>query len=144
MHVGRDHKHIRLLRDVLRPLYRHLHEFEYIRMIESLEEFDFAQGGDGKAILLVVHQNLLQCHDLTRLFRSSLGHFTKRTLAQLAQPFILLYFRASMESWLAIRPRLERISPRWLRGHQGSDPLSGLGTCSIVVGVRVGYELQKY
>lgn len=66
-------------------------------MIQSLQKFDFAQGCDWKAILFVVNEYLLQRDDLACFLGSCLGYFSERALSQLANPFVLLNFGASVK-----------------------------------------------
>lgn len=42
-------------------------EVDDILMVQVLEKLDFADGGDGEALLLIVHPDLLQGHKLIGL-----------------------------------------------------------------------------
>lgn len=52
-------------------------------MAEHLEQLDLAQGCDGKAITLIVHEDLFKSDDCTGPLRSTLGYDTKCALTEL-------------------------------------------------------------
>ena len=60
IHVRRDHIQTRLLFDILESLDHHILQLENIDMIKLFEEFDFSKCCNWKAVLLVVHEDLLQ------------------------------------------------------------------------------------
>jgi hypothetical protein len=97
-HVERHHEHAGLLVEALGSFHSHFFEFEDVDVIELFEEFDFAEGGDGEAILLVVHQNLLEGHHLACLLRFGLGDLTKGSFSQLADVFVFLDSRTAAEA----------------------------------------------
>lgn len=52
-------------------------------MLEHFEQFDLTQGSDGKAVALIVHEDLFKSHDCTGPLRSTFGNDTKCALAEL-------------------------------------------------------------
>jgi hypothetical protein len=70
IHVGCYHEHAGLLSAVFRTLHSHLLKFEDVSVVQLFQELDLSQRRDRKAIFFIVHQDLLQCHDGSRLFRS--------------------------------------------------------------------------
>ena len=78
-------------------------------MVELLEQFDFSDGCDGEAVLLVVHKNLLQRHDLPGLLRPCLGNLAECTFAQLGHVIVVLNAGAAVKSLSAIVEAFERL-----------------------------------
>lgn len=101
IHVGRDHVQDRALPPFsLRALYGHFFQPEDVFVREHLEQLDLSQRCDGKAVFLVVHQDLLErknaaCNSMPRFV-----HFSESSLAQLLQHLILADFGASFETAL--------------------------------------------
>ena len=71
-------------------------------MIQLLQEFDLSKCRDRETILLMVHQNLLEGHNLTCLFRSRLRDFTECAFSEFAYVVVLLDLGAATKSGLAI------------------------------------------
>ena len=66
-----------------------LNQVDDVLVSEQLQDPDFAEGRDGKALLLIVHQDLFQGHNLVAvLFVLGLEDFTEGALANLGQPFV--------------------------------------------------------
>lgn len=72
VHVGRDHEHAGFFAGALGTFDGHFFERKDVGVVELLEQFDLSKGSDGKAILLVVHEDLLQCDDATGLLGAGL------------------------------------------------------------------------
>jgi hypothetical protein len=77
IHVWRDHEHAWLLLCALRSLHGHLFQLEDVGVIELLEQLDFTECRNRETILLIVHQDLLQCHHLACFLRSRLRYLPK-------------------------------------------------------------------
>lgn len=73
----------------LGPLDCHFLQLQDIWMRQQLHDLYFAQGGDWKAILLAVHENLLQGDDGAGLGRARSVDLTKSSLAELAQDIVV-------------------------------------------------------
>ena len=65
VHVRCHHEHAWLLARVLRSLDSHLFQFQDIDVVQLLQQLDLSERSDWEAILLIVHQNLLQRHNLS-------------------------------------------------------------------------------
>lgn len=70
IHVWGHHKHAGLLACVFGAFNRHLFQLQDIDMVQLFQQFDLSQGGYGKTVLFVVHQDLFQRHNLSLLLRS--------------------------------------------------------------------------
>ena len=102
IHVWRDHEHARFLACILGALDCHLFQLQNVDVVELLKQFYLSEGGDGEAIFLVVHQDLLQSDYLACLFRFCLGDLAEGAFAQLAHVFVLLDLGAAMKARPAI------------------------------------------
>jgi hypothetical protein len=89
---------------------------------QHLQQLDFSQRCDGEAVLLVMHQNLLQRKDAAGSLLSRHVDFTKSTLSEFLHHFVVADFAASLESPLQGKRR--RCACRV--GHVGG----GVGWCS--------------
>ena len=92
VHVRRDHEHAGFLAGILRTFDGHLLQFQDVNVVELFEEFDLSQSRDGKAILFIVHENLLQCDESPSLFRPRLRDFTECAFAQFTHVLIFCDF----------------------------------------------------
>jgi hypothetical protein len=72
VHIWRDHEHAGFFACVLWSLNGHLFQFQNVDMVQLFQQFDLSQSRDGKAVLLIMHQNLFQSDKLPCLFRSCL------------------------------------------------------------------------
>lgn len=107
VHVRSDHEHAWFLARALRSLNGHLFKFEDVDVVELFEEFDLPEGGYGKAVFFIVHQNLLHGDQVALLLRSCLGYFSKGAFSKFTQIFVVYNPRAAMESWPSIIKLLE-------------------------------------
>jgi hypothetical protein len=93
------------------PFYRHLFELQDIVMRQHLQQLDFSQRRDRKAVFLIVHQNLFEREDATSNPVSRLVDFAKSSLAELLHHLVLANLGASLESSLQtlLRRRSRRV-----------------------------------
>jgi hypothetical protein len=90
IHVGGDHVENRAFPTLsLRSFYCHLFQLEDIVVREHLQQLDFSQRCDRKAIFLIVHQNLLEREDIARDSVSRFVHLTKSSLTELLHHLVL-------------------------------------------------------
>jgi hypothetical protein len=68
IHVRCDHEHRGFLARVLGSFHRHFFQLEDVEVVKLLQQLDLPKSSDGKAIFLIVHQDLLEGHNLSRLF----------------------------------------------------------------------------
>jgi hypothetical protein len=66
VHIRRHHEHARLLARILGPLDCHFFQFQDVDVVQLFQKLDLPQRRNGEAVLLIVHQDLLQCHQLPR------------------------------------------------------------------------------
>jgi hypothetical protein len=79
----------------------HLLQSQDVGVRQHLEQLDLAQGGDGKAILFVVDQDLFESDNGAGAFGAGLGDDTEGALAQLLDNFKVVNASASAEPALA-------------------------------------------
>jgi hypothetical protein len=90
VHVRRDHVENGTLPALgLGTLHGHLLKPQDILVGQHLQQLDLAQCGDGEAVLLVVHKNLLERVDLARVAVSRFVHLSKGALAEFLEHLIL-------------------------------------------------------
>ena len=101
IHVGSDHVENRAFPALsLGSFYCHLFQLEDIVVREHLQQLDFSQRCDRKAVFLVVHQDLLEREDIARDPVSRFVHLTKSYLAELLHHLVLANLRTSLEAAL--------------------------------------------
>jgi hypothetical protein len=101
IHVRRDHVEYCAFSALgFGPFYCHFFQPQNVVVRQHFQQLDFSQRGDGKAILFVVHQDLLQRVDAASNSMPRLVHFTKSSLAELLQHFVLADLGASFETAL--------------------------------------------
>jgi hypothetical protein len=101
IHVRCDHVEYRALSALgLGPFYCHLFQSQDIVMRQHLEQLDLSQRGDGKAVLFVVHQDLLHRVDAASNPMARFVHFTKSSFTQLLEHFVLADLGTAFESVL--------------------------------------------
>lgn len=104
VHVGHDHVEYGTLPALcLWALDRHLLELQDVVVGKHLEQLDLAQGGDGKAVLLIVGEDLLHSEDAGGADVSGLVNLSKGALAQLLQQLVLADLGAALEAALQAR-----------------------------------------
>ena len=96
MHIGR-----KLIAPTLVAFDSHLLEGQDVGVRQHLEQLDLAQGGDGKAILLVVYQDLFEGDNGAGSFGAGLGDDTEGTLTQFLNNVKVVDASAPAESALA-------------------------------------------
>jgi hypothetical protein len=107
IHVRCDHVEYRAFSALgLWPLDCHLFEPKDIVVRQHLQQLDLSQRRDWEAILLIVHQNLLEREDPARDAMPRFVHFAEGSLAELLHHLVLANLGASLESALqALRRR---------------------------------------
>jgi hypothetical protein len=106
IHVRGDHVEYRAF-PALRfgSFNSHLFQPQDIVVTQHLQQLDLAERGDGKSILLIVHQNLLQRIDAASNAMARFVHFAKSSFAELLHHFVLANLGASLEAALQAVPR---------------------------------------
>jgi hypothetical protein len=90
VHVRRDHVQDGPLPSLgLGPLHRHLLQLQDVVVRQHLEQLDLPQRRDGKAVLFVVHEDLLHGVDVARDSMARLVHLSKSALAELLHHLVL-------------------------------------------------------
>ncbi len=81
----------------------HLLQLQHIWVVEELQELYFSQCGDGEAVFLVVHEDLLEGDDSAGLDGFCSVYFTESTFAQLPDDLVFSDARAAFEAGLWAR-----------------------------------------
>ncbi len=83
----------------LLPLHSHLLKPQDVRMAQHLQQLHFTQSRDGKAILLIVHEDLLERDHIASTLRTRFRHDTEGAFAQLlVQDLVFRDLRAAAEA----------------------------------------------
>lgn len=97
VHVWRYHEHAGLLAHALGSLDGHFFEFQDVDMVKLFQQFDLSERGYGKPVFFVVHQDLLQSNNLSRLFGTCFGDFSECAFTEFSQIVIFSDSGAAME-----------------------------------------------
>jgi hypothetical protein len=98
VHIRSDHIENGALSALsLRPFNCHLFQLQYIVVGQHLQQFDFAKCGDREAVLLVVHQDLLERIDLAGTDMTSHVNLSECALSELLCQSVFADLCASAE-----------------------------------------------